>query len=282
MSIIHEEMPLYTRLASWYGSNAMLGHEVGAALGKLDWCGVPMCGGLAEIPHIDARTIVCNDLHRHIINMARVVAHPITGPRLYRRLRRLAFHPDVLAGAQQRCLSREGVSYQFDGDSLLQWAEDYWICCWMGRSAKAGTDDEFKGGLSVRWTASGGDSAIRFSNSVRGIRQWRKILARCNFTTEDVFDFLGKVKDKEGHGLYLDTPFPGPGDAYKHKFGEEQQRVLAARLRAFRHVRIANRYYDVPLVRELYPEPDWEWQILEGRKQSNAPGPEVLICRGTK
>jgi hypothetical protein len=37
------------------------------------------------------------------------------------------------------------------------------------------------------------------------------------------------------------------------------------------------RFYDVPLVRELYPADRWEWRHLEGRKQTNEAAPEVLL-----
>jgi DNA adenine methylase len=38
------------------------------------------------------------------------------------------------------------------------------------------------------------------------------------------------------------------------------------------------RYYDHPLVRELYPEREWAWHHPEGgRTQANKAAPEVLL-----
>lgn len=74
-------------LAPWFGSNRMLAHEVGRALSGCEWVGIPFAGGMAELPQIRARTIVANDLHKHIINLAEVVADEIDGiPRNGNRL----------------------------------------------------------------------------------------------------------------------------------------------------------------------------------------------------
>src|SRR5581483_2099678 len=62
-----------TCLAPWYGSNRMLAAHVGKALDGCSWVGLPFCGGMSEVPHIKARTIVCNDRHRAILNLAAVV-----------------------------------------------------------------------------------------------------------------------------------------------------------------------------------------------------------------
>lgn len=47
--------------------------------------------------------------------------------------------------------------------------------------------------------------------------------------------------------------------------------------RVLPHCRVVCRWYDTPLIRELYPEGPWSWHRLVGRKQTNAPGPEVLL-----
>jgi hypothetical protein len=51
-----------------------------------------------------------------------------------------------------------------------------------------------------------------------------------------------------------------------------------------RHVptaRVVCRFYDHPLVRELYPEQRWTWRHLAGgRKQTNGDAPEVLLLNG--
>ena len=93
--------PAITTLAPWFGSNRTLAENVGRLLAGYEWVGVPCAGGMCELAYIEARTLVVNDLHRHIVNLARAVAHPIHGPKMYRRLRRMPFHGDILKRAQQ-------------------------------------------------------------------------------------------------------------------------------------------------------------------------------------
>lgn len=286
-------VPKISALAPWFGSNRMLGPTVGAALGKLEWCGVPFCGGLAEIPHIQARTIVRNDLHSHVINLARVTAHPIEGPWLWRRLRRLAFHPKTLEESQRRILANEKTPPTFftvnpggidiDGwnrITRIQLAEDYFVCCWMGRSGKAGTEDEFKGNIAFRWEAGGGDSVVRFRNAIDGLREWRKILARCTFDCRDAFEFLDKCKDQEGHGLYVDPPWPDDGDGYTHKFTTADHHRLRDKLSMYGKTRVVIRYGDHPLIRDLYTGCPWHWLEQDGRTAANKKKAEVLITNG--
>lgn len=268
-----------TALAPWFGSNRNCAHRVGELLAGCEWVGVGFAGGMCELAHIKARTLMVNDLHRAVINLASALAHRELGPPLIRRLRRLAFHPDVLHAAQLRCKDKAYPWLRDISDPPdIEWAEDFFAAAWMGRNGTAGTDREFNGGLSVRWDAGGGDSATRFRSAVESLRDWRKVLARCTFTCLDVFAFLDKVQDKPKHGLYLDPPFPGPGDDYRHKFPEADQRKLAARLADLRACRVVVRYYDHQLIRELYPESLWTWHRPEGGKtQTNKDAPEVLL-----
>ena len=266
-----------TALAPWFGSNRMLAHEVGAALAGCKWVGVVFAGSLCEVPHIKARTINVNDKHKHIINLAMVAADGTLGPKLYRGLRRLPCSDHVLKASQDRCRARESV--EWNGEPDLDWASDYFCAVWMGRSHIAGSFDEFHGKTSKRWNANGGDSNTRYRSAVGSLRGWRKVLNSCNFTHDDCFDFIARCEDKPETGIYCDPPFPGPGDQYKHKFSEADHRQLASFLKRFEYARVVCRFYDHPLIRELYSEDDgWRWRMLEGgRKQSNAAAPEVLI-----
>src|SRR5262249_1350932 len=96
-----------TALAPWYGSNRMLAENVGAELRGLRWGGIPLAGGMTEIRYIDAPTLVVSDLHRHVINLARVVACHDLYRQLVGQLQSTLFHPDSLVRAQAICRSIE-------------------------------------------------------------------------------------------------------------------------------------------------------------------------------
>lgn len=257
----------------------MNAEKVGAALRGCNWVGIPFGGSLAEVPSLEALTILVNDLHAHIINLARVAADPVAGPKLYRRLRRPAFHPHTLAGAQRACLTYPDVE-NLDAEAALDFAEKYFLAVWMGRSGKAGTKAEFSGNLPIRWSASGGDSNTRFRSAAESLRDWCRALRHCNFYCLDWRAFLCKCLDKPKHGIYCDPPFPGEGEAYRHQMTEQQQRNLAALLTAFKAARVVCRFYDHPLIRELYTEDQgWRWEFVGGRDQANQEKPEFLIIR---
>lgn len=273
-----------TSMTPYFGSNRLLAHHVGAQLADCTHVAVLFGGGMSELRHLTARTIIVSDLHRHVINLANVLRDNELGPRLIRDLRRLPFHEDMLRFAQEQCRSEvEPV----EGDVWRRlWnysdALNYFVASWMGRSGKAGTGDEFAGKLSVRWDAGGGDSATRFRSAVESLRDWRRIMPRCTFVVMDCFEMLDKVKDQERCGVFSDSPFPDVGDEYKHHFTDAQHRELARRLAAFKKARVVCRFYRHPLVEELYPTSHWHWLELKGGKtQTNASAPEVLLVNGS-
>jgi len=270
-----------TAIASWFGSNRMLAHVVGHELEGCNWVGVPFAGSMSEIPYMTARSILVNDLHSHLMNLARVMADSVKGPELYRRLRRKIYHEQELLEAQAYCarLEQENEARPL---ADLDWAERYFVCSWMGRHGRAGTFNEFSGGISFRWSSSGGDSAKHYWSAVRSIVEARKWLRKCNFLCMDAIQFIGNCSDIPANGLYMDPPFPGPGELYKHKFTLDQHKQLATALDGFKQARIVIRFYDIPLIRELYPESRWVWKHLVGRKSTNEVGPEVLIMRNPR
>lgn len=266
-------------LAQWFGGNRMLAAGVGKALGELRWCGVPFAGGCPELAHIQTAAGVANDLHRHVINLARVVRDGVLLDQLVNCLAGLLFHPDELAVAQQRCRKREHA-HAIIGLPDVEWAADYFAACWMGRGGHAGKTHEFDQSLSLRWTSSGGDSAVRLRSAAASLREWHMALRRWSFSCLDAFAFIGNVRDAAGHGLYVDAPWPDAGEDYKHGFTHQQQVRLAAALARFEQTRVVVRYGEHPLIRELYPEPGWTWLAQASRNQHNGAMTEVLLVNG--
>jgi DNA adenine methylase len=277
-------------LANWFGSDRMVAEAIARELDGCVHVAIPFAGGCSIVKYLKARTLLINDLHRHVINLARVIANPALHKLLIARLAGILFHPDVLVAAQERCVHREGLSWA-DGDLYaageetgaptdFEWAADYFVSSWMGRGGNAGTDKEFEGGISVRFNAGGGDSATRFRSATRSLEAWHKELTRdgVNFTTLDAFEFLSKCNDLPKHAIYVDAPsWIGAADIYVHKFTEADHRRLAKRLGEFRQSRVVVRYGDAPLIRELYPVERWDVREQTGRTQGNNELRELLI-----
>jgi site-specific DNA-adenine methylase len=272
-------------LGNWFGSNRTNAPRVGAELKGCTHVVLPTFGGGSELPYIDARQIIVNDLHEHMINLAATMAHPVDGSRVYRALRRISFSTAVLEAARHVCQGRDNRRFVtlsgmegHTAKSIL--AAAYFVCIWQGRGGKAGTKGEFKGALPIRWNDGGGSSVVRYQSAIGGALWFRRFLRRCEFSALNVFDVLPKVHNKPRHGVYLDAPWPDAGEEYLHGFTERDQRRLAVELERFTETRVVVRYGDHPLIRELYQRPRWTWIEFDSRDQANQKKPEVLIING--
>lgn len=268
-----------TALAGWFGSNRMMANHVGEALEGCNHVVVGFAGGMSEVLHIAARTILVNDKHSLVMNLARVVADDKLRPELVRRLRRKAFHPEELSQAQQVCITL-GDDAQFPS---LVLAVNYFVCCWMGRASKAGIDDEFNGRPAIRWNANGGDSAVRYFSAVRMLVPFSQSLRRCTFETMDIFDLLARCEDNPENAIYLDPPFFVAGRRYRFNAGQteaeevEWHTQLRDYCERFQNTRVVVRFYDHPHVRRLYDAKKWEYHSFVGRTQANGEAPELLL-----
>jgi DNA adenine methylase len=265
-----------TAVAPWKGSNRMLAEEVGKHLKGCAWVGITCAGGMSEIPYITARTILVNDVHRHVINLAwSIREYP---KELQEKLATATFHPDELRTAQRRCLEIEEAGYKTITMPNLQWAVEYFLASWMSRNGTAGCKNEFQTKLSLRYTPHGGDSAVRLRSAIESIDAWTKTMQRCTFTTECMFDMLRKCHDEAGNGIYIDATFPDAGDDYKFKLSMQQHELLPQALARFDKTKVVMRWYDHQLIRRLYPERQWTWHYLKGRDSANnAEKPEVIL-----
>lgn len=246
-------------LVPWFGSNRMNAKFVASELQYATWVGIPFCGGLSEVAYLPARTIVCNDLHRHIINLCLVLQDKVLGPRFIRHIRRLPFHSEMVLKAKLELKWKVLGKLDFDA------AVNYFLIAWMCRSGVAGTKGEFNAGLSVRWEAQGGDSVIRYRSAIDSLTEWRRIMERCTFLNIDYREFLNRCDDRAKNAIYCDPPFPGPGEAYKH--GIINHAELFELLNKFNDATVLVRYYKNEEIEKLYK--DWKKTEIEGRDSQN-------------
>ena len=277
------------RLAPWFGCDLAVADRIAALLAGCAHVTIPFAGSASVVPLLTGvRSGILNDLHRHVVNLFRAVRNAAAREELHAILQERLFHPDVLFAAQRACIEHEDASKPslFGGaqpmpdDPDPEWAADYFTACWMGRGGHAGKATEFTQNLAVRFTASGGDSAVRFRSAVDSLDAWAAALERWQCTCEDVFALLSSVVDSPEHGIYLDPPWIGAGDEYRHRFTRIQHLRLVQRLVDFEHARVVVRYGDDPLIRELYTAPLWTIEEHKTRDQQNGQVAELLIHKG--
>lgn len=264
------------RFLPWAGANVKNAPRVGELLSGCKYVGIWFVGGFSEVPHIDARIIVVNDLHRDAINLGKMVATRRRDILAVLRWLPVSDYSREQAVAYMReCATRD------DSQADIHRAIAYFVTQWMGRSGQSGTDKELSGGVPIRTNANGGGTAQRHWSAVRSLAQWGEVMRRCDFESMDWTEFTKTYcKDEEGHGYYADPPgWPGAKVEYTHTFVEKDHRAFAARVSQYRKARVVVRYGDHPLIRELYPEPEWMWHLMDGRNQGNNAVREALIVR---
>ena len=282
-------------LVPLYGSNRSLRAAVGEALAGCRFVAIPFAGSCTEVETIDARSILLNDKHRHLINLARVARNHCD--ELVRVLDPQLFDPDTLSEAQEVCRDRTRAASpglfrpspfgELDHRERLSWAAAYFYASWCGRNGVAGSKGELHGGLCYRYDGGGGDPVVRYRSAVAALPRLAEAFGRCAFAVGDGLALIEKLIDgrrksssNEQIGIYCDPPFPGPGDQYIYPMGDAEQRELATLLATAppSKVRVICRYYDHPLIQELYPADRWTWRHLTGGKdQHNTAAPEVLL-----
>jgi site-specific DNA-adenine methylase len=267
-------------LIPWFGSDRMnTAEQVGLELEGCRWALVPFAGGMSALKFITARSLLVSDLHRHVINLARCLSEPFTRSQLLKGLQDLPFHPEILEEAQQTC-------DQFTPDGYnpnLHAAICYFVTQWMGRSGNGGTEREYKGNLSCRWNANGGDSNTRYRSALKAMVDFSRVMRRCNFEVMDALQLLNEARvssDTKDSGIYVDAPWPEDGNLYRHKFDDQQQAILADILGGFKKARVVVRFGVHPLIEKLYPKDQWTWRMLTSRTQGNNAKQEALIMNG--
>jgi DNA adenine methylase len=266
-------------LAPWFGAKRTLAPAICEELGPHRAYWEPFCGSMAVLlakPVSSMETV--NDLHGDLINLARVVADPLEGPRLYRRLRRLIVSPVV----------QEAATDALGNGDPGERAFNYFAHAWLSRNGVAGT---FKNNANFcrRYTSRGGSPAKRFASCVESIPQWRRRLRNVQILNDDGIDMVGKIEDDDGSVVYADPPYLKKGAKYAHDFDWLAHRRLAAALARFQRTRCIVSYYEHPDLAAMYP--GWtkveihttKAMVSQGQRDERggaAVAPEILLING--
>jgi DNA adenine methylase len=269
-------------LAPWMGSDRMVNAGYAEELDHCRLVGIPFGGGMGVVNGLSASTIHVNEKHSHIVNLAQVIADSMLREQVLSILKWTPFSELELRRCQKICRHFSKRAPSLEGDRVA-WAHAYFVSVWMARNGTAGTKNELSAGLSVRWDAGGGDSAVRFQSAIRMLDDFGESMRRCCIRHGCFREFLPKIKDKPEHGIYADPPWDGPGKGYLHKFTEDDFRDLECMLVQYKQATVVVRINDTPLIRELFSGAWWTWVCLKSRDQhNNADKREVMLLRNHK
>ncbi len=285
-------------IAPWFGGKRTMAPDIVAELGKHAMYVEPFCGSMAVLFAKDESSHeIANDLHGHLINLARVI-QSWKYKELIERLRCTLYSTDLFEESREYVLRGPQPDFvDMDGRDL-EAAYHYFIVSWMGRNGVAGTE-RINYQKATRWTPGGGGGPRRFINTVETIPAWHQRLRNVDIQTRDAFDLLDRLEDSEQTVIYCDPPYMAGtrGTAkYEHEFGDagggmfsshDDHARLSDALNRFKQARVVLSYYASDRVCELYPG----WTVRDMTRQKNlhvqnrrgvgeCEAPEILIING--
>lgn len=274
-----------TSLAAWFGAKRTLAPRIIAALGPHRAYWEPFCGSMAVLlnkPAANMETV--NDLHRDLVNLARVVRDEDLSSRLHWRLRRTI---------PAEALFRESVAAVRAGDAppiaeppSVARAYHYFVSSWLGINGVSGTPN-YHTGFARRFSSKGGAPGIRFQGAVDSLPWWHERLRPVVILQSDGIELCERIEDRQGTAVYVDPPYLVKGAKYVHDFAAGDHERLAAALRRYKSTRVVVSYYAHPSLTGLYPG----WTVLEvtttktmvntgKRTDAKVGAPEVLLING--
>ena len=277
---------LIKSLAPWFGGKRNLAPVIVAELGDHRAYWEPFCGSMAVLlSKAPCKMETVNDLHKDLINLARVIRDPGQGSRLYRMMRRTLMHEDIFADSDALMRHWEGVPLG-KLDAVTR-AYHYLVASWLGRNGTSGLSPKNKGSYCARFTSNGGHPAKRWRSVTDSIPAWRRRMRCVTILNRDAFELLERIEDKAGTVVYLDPPYFQKIAKYQHDFEACDHDRLAGLVKRFTKTRVVVSYYAHPEVDRLYP--DWTQRRIEvvkvlsqgnNRGEGKTKAMEVLLING--
>lgn len=232
----------------YFGGKRSMAAKIVEALGahKIYWS--PFCGSMAVLfgkAPCEMETV--NDLHRDLINLAKVIQEKDLGFKLYDKLCRTLYSEELFCEAKERWIS----ATQTNGPPDIERAYDYFVASWMGLNGVSGTA-RYNYCFAMRWCRGGGQGATRWQSVVSSMPAWHERLRNVVIIRRDAFEVLENIKDDSDTAIYCDPPYFDKSDKYVHDFEDSDHKRLAEALKRFVHAQVVVSYYDCPQVRELY------------------------------
>ncbi len=237
-----------TALLSYYGGKRTLAPTIVELIGKHKSYWEPFCGSMAVLfakPVCSTETV--NDLHRDLINLARVIQDPELGEKLYDKLSRTLCAEQFFRESKERWISGGCIDAGLDIDK----AYDYFVVSWMGINGFSGTK-RYNYQFAVRWVDSGGHGAARWRSVTESIPAWHKRLRNVLIISRDAFNVIDNIADADNTVIYCDPPYITKSDDYIHDFKTEDHRRLSESLARFKKSHVIVSYYDHPDLAKLY------------------------------
>lgn len=229
----------------------------------------PFCGSCAvSIAMPEISTHIVNDLHRDLINLARVLISN-RGDELIAKCKRVMCSGDIFTLTHDRCVELSRCTDVADlrdvtGDQF-EWAFCYLVSIWLGKGGIAGTSDASTKAFASRYGPNGGSPAVRWFTLVRSLASLRQRMRTLVIEHQCGIGLIDKVQDTPRTAIYCDSPYikeTRVHGEYRHEFVDDGGGLLfgksddhdrlALALSRFKQARIVVSYEDHPRLNALY------------------------------
>jgi site-specific DNA-adenine methylase len=111
----------------------------------------------------------------------------------------------------------------------------------------------------------------KYQNVLRELSLFGEFFSNTMLENLDFSDLIEKYGHKEDIVFFVDPPYPGFSTYYSHNLSNHSHEQLAVILLKVPAPAICT-FYDHPLVRKLYPETFWKYEVVAGLKNGQQGG----------
>ncbi|MBW2644580.1 MAG: DNA adenine methylase [Deltaproteobacteria bacterium] len=225
-------------------------------------CLVDVFGGSGAVTiHSGYNRRIYNDINCDFINLFKVMADDKQRAALLRKLKwtpasRQIFNEDHAIHV------KGGHSFKEVDDPVERARMTFYkhIFCFGGKVRSGGFAVSFKDCDYMK-------EVNKYNNVLKSFAKFGRFFRNTVLENLDFVVLIEKYGHKEGVVLFVDPPYPDFSAYYRDNLTEDRQRELASLLIRTPAPVICT-FYDHPLVRELYPEELWKYEVVGGSKNS--------------
>lgn len=204
---------------------------------------------------------VYNDASGDLVNLFRCLGNPSNRIALFRRLKctppsRKIFNDDA-AVYVNGLLSFANVSDQVERARMTLYRQ---LLAWGGKGRSGGFSASCGDRTSIK-------EVLRYQNVLRKLVKIGHYFQGTIIENLDYQNIIRTYGRKPNVVLFCDPPYVGTECYYSHIFGRADHAFLAHQLSNVSAQAVLT-YYDLPLIRELYPESSWKWENIVCTKNS--------------
>jgi len=225
-------------------------------------CLVDVFGGSAAVLlNSSFKKRVYNDISGDLVCLFRTLADPELRVELFQRLRWMPpsrnIYDELSIGYKRNCFS---FSYlpEIERAAAIFYRHQF---AFGGKSRCGG----FQVSLGDR---QGIKEITRYRNTLRRLSSIGEFFRNTLIERLDFRQCISMYGKKINCVLFIDPPYVGTEHYYSHSGFSQFDHIFLAHQLAQCRAKVVCTYYDHPLIRDLYPESHWQWEVIVATKNS--------------